>query len=115
MKISFRAPQSKNHASSPMTYISTRPRNEKIEGKENRFLFSEQHNKLTVEEADRIISNSDEKLQRGDTFHFVVSLRPEDFDKMGRTEDERQSAFRDVVRAGMKEMEHSLNAQELRW
>lgn len=115
MRVAIRAPQSKNHSGSPTSYISERPRNELIEGNEARLLFSAEHDFLTIEEADRIVTQSDSPLERGDTFHFVLSLRPEDYERMGNSEQEQQAGLRSVVRAGMEEMQRSLHADKLRW
>lgn len=114
MRVSIRAPQAKSAAMSPTKYISERDRDESREGRQHRDLFSAEHDKLSVEEANRSLNGKD-TLSRADTFHLVLSLRPEDFDKMGATDKARTAAFQEVIRKGMEEARESIKADHLRW
>ncbi len=114
MRITIRAPQTKGTAASPTKYISERERDEEREGSEHRSLFSAEHDKLSVEESNRVINGKD-TLDRNDTLHVVLSLRPDDFEKLGVTDKERSKALVDIIRVGMEEGRDSIKADHLRW
>src|ERR1700742_605566 len=52
---------------------------------------------------------------KGDLIHIAVSFKPEDYDRLGTTAEERKEQLREVARQAMGEMMRELRAREMQW
>lgn len=102
-------------ASRTTRYIAERDKDLTREGPGARPLFSEDREGLTYRNADRILDPLDGQPQKEDLIHLSVSFTEEDFEKLGRDEEERQERLRQVIRDGMKGMAEELNVEQLTW
>ncbi len=102
-------------ASRATRYISERDRNPEREGTKPRPLFSDREDTLTYRGADRLLSNGRGSPDKADLIHIAVSFRNEDYERLGRTDDERKERLREVTREAMGEMSRELRAKEMRW
>ena len=102
-------------ASRATRYISERDRNLEREGAKPRPLFSEREDTLTYRGADRLLSNGAGSPDKNDLIHIAVSFRNEDYERLGRTDDERKEHLREVTREAIGEMSRELRAKEMRW
>ncbi len=102
-------------ASRATRYISEREKDPTREGPGARPLFSEDREGLTYRKADRILDPVNGEPAKDDLIHLSVSLEEEDFEKLGKDEQERQAHLREVIREGMKGMAAELNVEELTW
>ena len=82
-----------------------------------REIFNGQSDEITVEKANSLLNNetarrrpSNEKLH-----HLVVSLKSEDFERLGKDEKERVSSVKEITRHTIKRLEENLGAQRLDW
>ena len=82
-----------------------------------REIFNGQSDEITVEKANSLLNNetarrrpSNEKLH-----HLVVSLKSEDFERLGKDEKERVSSVKEITRRTIKRLEENLGAQRLDW
>lgn len=96
-------------------YIAERDKDPTREGQGDRPLFSEDRDNLTYRKADRILDPETGEPQKDDLLHLTVSFQEEDFDKLGKDEQEKQSALREVVREGMDGMAKELGVENLTW
>jgi hypothetical protein len=78
-------------------------------------LFSEDREGLTYRKADRILDPVSGEPAKDDLIHLSVSLEEEDFEKLGKDEQERQARLREVIREGMKGVAAELNVEGLTW
>ncbi|MGH9970772.1 MAG: relaxase MobL [Pyrinomonadaceae bacterium] len=96
-------------------YIAEREKDLEREGPGSRRLFSDDQDNLSYHRADRILDPEQGRPQKNDLIHFSVMIEPEEFDKLGADEKEKQERFREAVREAMKGMAAELNAEELTW
>lgn len=96
-------------------YIAEREKDPTREGPGPRPLFSEDRDGLTYRKADRILDPVDGQPEKDDLMHLSVSFQEEDFEKLGKDEEERQAGLRRVIREGMKGMAEDLNVEGLTW
>ena len=96
-------------------YIAEREKDPTREGPGPRPLFSEDRDGLTYRKADRILDPVDGQPEKDDLMHLSVSFQEEDFEKLGKDEEERQAGLRRVIREGMKGMAEELNVEGLTW
>ena len=94
-------------------YISERDKDPTREGPGARPLFNEDRSDLTYRKADRILDPINAEPQKDDLMHLSVSFQEEDYDQLGKDEEEKQSALRRVVCEGMSGMAEELNVEIL--
>src|SRR5438045_2619138 len=96
-------------------YIAERDKDLEREGPGSRPLFSDDQDGLSYHRADRILDPEHGRPEKNDLIHFSVMIEPEEFDKLGANEKEKQERFREAVREAMKGMARELNAEDLTW
>lgn len=96
-------------------YIAERDKDLEREGSGSRRLFSDDQDSLSYHRADRILDPVEGRPEKNDLIHFSVMIEPEDFDKLGENENDKQERFREAVREAMKGVAAELNAEELTW
>lgn len=96
-------------------YIAERDKDLEREGLGSRRLFSDDQDNLSYHRADRILDPVEGRPQKNDLIHFSAMIEPEDFDKLGANENDKQERFREAVREAMKGVAAELNAEELTW
>lgn len=96
-------------------YIAERDKDLEREGPGSRRLFSDDQDNLSYHRADRILDPVEGRPEKNDLIHFSVMIGPEDFDKLGENENDKQERFREAVREAMKGVAAELNAEELTW
>jgi len=102
-------------ASRTTRYIAERERDPTREGPGPRPLFSEDRDNLSYRSADRILDCLEGQPQKDDLLHISVSFQEEDFEKLGKDEQERQAGLRRVIRDGMRGVADELNVEWLTW
>ncbi len=96
-------------------YIAERDKDLEREGPGSRRLFSDDQDNLSYHRADRILDPLEGRPEKNDLIHFSVMIEPEDFDKLGANENDKQERFREAVREAMKGVAAELKAEELTW
>jgi len=71
-------------------------------------LFSDAQDNLTYCGADRFLAGGQGAPARTDLMHLMVSVKSEDYEALGATEEERALAFRQVGREGIEELKRYL-------
>ena len=112
-------PTSSTGASGVTRYIAESKRNPEKEGlgeNEPRPLFSYTEDNLTYIEANRILQiPTDTQAQKEDVIHMVISPEKGHYDELGQTRQERYTAFKQIIREAVKEIEKEVNFVELYW
>jgi predicted NAD-dependent protein-ADP-ribosyltransferase YbiA (DUF1768 family) len=96
-------------------YIAESKRDPEREGKRPRLLFSDKADDITYGEANRYLKDGPGKPAKGDLIHFSVSFLNEDFERLGRDDEERKERLREVAREAMEEPRSDLCFQDWRW
>lgn len=96
-------------------YISERDRDPEKEGKEKRPLFSKEREGMTYRQADKVLAKGQDAPDKEDVIHIAVSLRPNDFERLGSTNELRLERFMEVTREALQEVEEDLDARDMEW
>ncbi|MBS1808791.1 MAG: hypothetical protein JST84_11410 [Acidobacteria bacterium] len=112
--VSLKAAPGGGQASQAARYIAYRDRDEEREGTAPRPLFSAKENTLSFWQAERTLTEG-RTPTKDEVAHLAVSLKAEDFQALGRDEDTRQQALKEVTREALAEIAQELDAEDLRW
>lgn len=82
-----------------------------------REIFNEYSDKATVEKANDLLKkNTSAKRPTNDELHhLVLSFKPEDYERLGKDEKERQKSLKEITRHTMKQLEKEIGADLLSW
>jgi hypothetical protein len=82
-----------------------------------REIFNGQANEITVEKANSLLNNETARRRPSneELHHLVISLKSEDFERLGADEKERVLSVKEITRHTMKRLENELGAQRLDW
>lgn len=82
-----------------------------------REIFSERADQMTVEKANAFLSGGAARKRAGteDLHHLVISLKPEDYERLGENEKERQASVKEITREAMKNLAEAVGAERLAW
>lgn len=101
---------SKRGASGGTRYMAERDFDLERESRETRQLFSAREDNLTSRGADRFLAGDADRLNMEDLHQVIISMLPEEFERLGNTDLERVAALKEVTREAME----SLSAQDLK-
>ena len=96
-------------------YVAERDRDPEKEGKEPRPLFSKDRDGMTYRQADRILGQGKTAPEKDEIIHFVISLRPSDYERLGETDAERREKLVEAVREGMEGVAKDLGVKDIDW
>lgn len=83
---------------------------------QTREIFSEHADEMTVENANAFLSGGAKKRAAGeDLHHLVISVRPEDYERLGAIEEERQESLKEITRGAMEQLAEAVGAERLAW
>lgn len=83
----------------------------------SRDLFNDRSDVINVQQANFSLKPgvSSNRPSNEDLLHLVISLRLEDFKKLGRDERERRQSLREISRESMRNLEKTVGAESLDW
>ena len=83
----------------------------------SRDLFNDRSDAVNVQQANFSLKPgvSSNRPSNEDLIHLVISLRPEDFKKLGADEKERRTSVREISRESMRNLEKTVGAESLDW
>src|ERR1043166_3603343 len=103
-------------ASNASKYIAERALDRERESRETRQIFSAREDNLTRSKADSFLAGEAGSLEKEDLQHLIVSLLPEEFERLGDDDPKRIVAFREVAREALGNLSaRDLEGYELRW
>jgi hypothetical protein len=85
-----------------------------------REIFNSYADRLSVEKANLFLKSGVSaggaaRPSNEDLHHLVISLRAEDYDRLGASEEEKQESLKKITRETMKQLEKSVAADKLNW
>jgi len=82
-----------------------------------REIFNSYADSVSVEKANDFLKSgaSVKRPANNELHHLVISLKPEDYERLGADERERKDALKKITRAAMKELETAVGADRLNW
>jgi hypothetical protein len=82
-----------------------------------REIFNGQSDEITVEKTNSLLNNETARRRPSneELHHLVISLKSEDFERLGKDEKERVSSVKEITRHTIKRLEENLGAQRLDW
>lgn len=82
-----------------------------------REIFNEYANDLAVEKANDFLKKgvSAKRPSNEELHHLVISIKVEDFERLGSDEKERQKSLKEITRHTMKQVEKEIGADGLNW
>ena len=82
-----------------------------------REIFNEKADEITAQKANEFLKKdiTPKRVSNEELHHLVISLRAEDFERLGEDEQERQNSLKEITRRAMKQLEKELGADKLNW
>jgi hypothetical protein len=82
-----------------------------------REIFNEYANVLEVEKANDFLKRgvSAKRPSNNELHHLVISLKAEDFERLGSDEKEQQQSLKEITRHAMKQFETEIGTDKLNW
>lgn len=82
-----------------------------------REIFNSYADSVSVDKANDFLKSgtSVKRPANDELHHLVISLKPEDYERLGADERERKDALKKITRAAMKELEAAVGADRLNW
>ena len=83
----------------------------------SREIFNPYADEITVEKANDFLKSglSNKRPSNDELHHLVISLRAEDYDRLGADEKEKQESLKKITRHALKALEESIGADRLTW
>ena len=83
----------------------------------SREIFNPYSDEITVEKANDFLKSgvSNKRPSNNEIHHLVISLRAEDYDRLGENEKEKQESLKKITRYALKALEESIGADRLTW
>lgn len=109
--------QAKNSSSRGLVHYIAHSKIDATREQEMREIFNEYSDKTTVEKANDLLKNGikHKRPANDELHHLVLSFKPEDFDRLGKDEKERQKSIKEITRHAMKQFEKEIGADKLSW
>jgi hypothetical protein len=98
------ASTSKSGASGGSRYLSEREFDPERESRETRQLFSSMEDNLTPYRADRFLAGDADRLNIEDLHQLIISMLPEEFERLGDNDLERVAVAREVTREALDKL-----------
>lgn len=97
-------------------YVAHSKVDETREGK-SREIFNLYADAIGVENANDFLKSgiSNKRPPNDELHHLVISLKAEDYDRLGSDEKEKQESLKKITRSAMKRLEESIGADKLNW
>lgn len=82
-----------------------------------RDIFNRQSDEISVEKANSLLSNETARRRPSneELHHLVISIKSEDFERLGADEKERVASLKEITRHTIKSLENEIGTQRLDW
>ncbi len=82
-----------------------------------RELFNNYSDSIDVKKTNSFLKSgtSNKRPANDELHHLVLSLKPEDFEKLGVDEKERRRSVKEIIRHAMSKLEEAIGAEKLTW
>lgn len=109
--------QSKSSSSRGLIHYIAHSKTDAMREPQTRELFNDYSDRLTVEKSNEFLkkSISNKRPSNEELHHLVISLKPEDFDRLGTGEKERQQSLKKITSHALEKMKEEIGAEKLAW
>jgi len=109
--------QAKRSSSRGLVHYIANSKIDAVKEPTQREIFNEYTNDLPVEKANDFLKRgvSTKRPPNDELHHLVISLKAEDFERLGNDEKERQFLLKEITRHAMKRFEKEVGADKLNW
>ncbi len=102
--------------SSAGRYLVKRELDLERESRETRQIFTAREDNLTYWKADKYLAGDADRLDKEDIHHLIISLLPEEYERLGDNDLARRAVFIEVMREALRDLStHDLDGYESRW
>jgi hypothetical protein len=102
--------------SSAGRYLVKRELDLERESRETRQIFTAREDTLTYWKADKYLAGDADRLDKEDIHHLIISLLPEEYERLGDNDLARREVFIEVMREALRDLStHDLDGYEFRW
>ena len=109
--------QAKRSSSRGLVHYIAHSKIDAAKERDGREIFNEYSDKTTVEKATDLLKKDvgAKRPTNDELIHLVISFKPEDYERSGVDEKERQKSLKEITRHAMKEFEKEIGADKLSW
>jgi hypothetical protein len=109
--------QAKRSSSRGLVHYIAHSKIDAAKEQNGREIFNEYSDKTTVEKATDLLKSGvgAKRPTNVELIHLVISFKPEDYERAGEDEKERQKSLKEVTRHAMKQFEKEIGAERLSW
>lgn len=109
--------QAKNSSSRGLVHYIAHSKIDGSNEPNGRDIFNQYSDDLSVENVNNLLKKevSAKRPANEELHHLVISIRAEDFERLGSDEKERQKSVKEITRQAMKRLENEIGADKLNW
>ena len=109
--------QAKSASSRGLVHYVAHSKTDEEREPKTREIFSEYADALTVEKANDFLNAGTKKARPAneELHHLVISLRAEDYERLGADEKEKQKSFKEIARHTLEKLKEQVGADKLAW
>jgi hypothetical protein len=109
--------QAKRSSSRGLVHYIAHSKIDAAKERDGREIFNEHSDKTTVEKATDLLKKDvgAKRPTNDELIHLVISFKPEDYERSGEDEKERQKSLKEVTRHAIKQFEKEIGADKLSW
>lgn len=109
--------QSKGASSRGLVHYIAHSKTDAEKEAKTREIFSEYADDLTVEKANDFLKTGTKKTRPAneELHHLVISLRAEDYDRLGADEKEKQQSLKKITKHALEKLKEQVGADKLVW
>lgn len=109
--------QAKRSSSRGLVHYIAHSKVDAAKEQNGREIFNKHSDKTTVEKATDLLKKDvgAKRPTNDELIHLVISFKPEDFERLGKEETERQKSLKEITRYAMKQFEKEIGADKLSW
>jgi len=109
--------QAKRSSSRGLVHYIAHSKIDAAKEQNGREIFNEHSDKTTIEKATDLLKKDvgAKRPTNDELIHLVISFKPEDYERSGIDEKERQKSLKEITRCAMKQFEKEIGAERLSW
>lgn len=109
--------QAKRSSSRGLVHYIAHSKTDPIKEPKTREIFNQYSEDSTVEKANGLLQTGISRKRPGneELHHIVISIKPEDYNRLGINEKEKKTSLKQLIRHTMKTLQESIGAEKLSW
>lgn len=109
--------QAKGASSRGLVHYIAHSKVDAVREPQGRELFNEHSDQIPVEKVNDFLNNGIKHKRPGNDglHHLVLSLKPEDYERLGMDEKERLKSLKEITRHAVKQFQNEIKANKVAW